>query len=69
MTRVGARRPKGPPGSACQPPHHRERVFAGVDAAELPRVAAVAARRPEPTAEDTYLDGLRALVNGLVEAG
>ncbi|OLT33127.1 transcriptional regulator [Actinomadura sp. CNU-125] len=46
-------------------PTYRERVFAGVDAAELPRVAGVASRWPELTAEDTYLDGLRALVDGL----
>ncbi|MEV5829506.1 TetR/AcrR family transcriptional regulator [Spirillospora sp. NPDC052242] len=47
-------------------PTYRERVFADVDAAELPRVAGVAGRWAELTAEDTYLDGLRALVGGLV---
>ncbi|MFD0905050.1 TetR/AcrR family transcriptional regulator [Actinomadura sediminis] len=46
-------------------PTYRERVFAEVDAAELPRVALVARRWAELTAEDTYLDGLRALVDGL----
>ncbi|QKG20608.1 TetR/AcrR family transcriptional regulator [Actinomadura verrucosospora] len=49
-------------------PTYRERVFADIDAAELPRLAAVADRWAELTAQDTYLDGLRALVGGLVGA-
>ncbi|QXJ20441.1 TetR/AcrR family transcriptional regulator [Actinomadura graeca] len=49
-------------------PTYRERVFAALDPAELPRLAALAGRWAPLTAEDTYLDGLRALVGGLVEA-
>ncbi|MBO1416666.1 TetR/AcrR family transcriptional regulator [Streptomyces sp. FH025] len=47
---------------------YRERVFAGLDASELPRLAQVADRWAPLTAEDTYLDGLRALVDGLLAA-
>ncbi|GGV08728.1 TetR family transcriptional regulator [Actinomadura cremea] len=50
-------------------PTYRDRVFAGLDPVELPRLASLGERWPELTAEDTYLDGLRALVSGLVEAG
>lgn len=50
-------------------PTYRDRVFAGLDPVELPRLASLGGRWPELTAEDTYLDGLRALVNGLVAAG
>lgn len=46
-------------------PTYRERVFAGLDPDELPRLSQVADRWPSLTAEDTYLDGLRALVSGL----
>jgi AcrR family transcriptional regulator len=49
-------------------PTHRERVFAGLDPDELPRLAAVADRWESLTAQDTYLGGLRALVDGLVAA-
>ncbi|MBT2211493.1 MULTISPECIES: TetR/AcrR family transcriptional regulator [Actinomadura] len=45
---------------------YRERVFADLDPEELPRLAAVGDRWARLTAEDTYLDGLRALVDGLV---
>ncbi|MBH5338171.1 TetR/AcrR family transcriptional regulator C-terminal domain-containing protein [Streptomyces pactum] len=44
---------------------YREQVFAGLDPAELPRLAQVADRWAPLTAEDTYQDGLRALVDGL----
>ncbi|MEU6450080.1 TetR/AcrR family transcriptional regulator [Streptomyces sp. NPDC046979] len=47
-------------------PTYREQVFDGLDANELPRLAEVAGRWASLTAEDTYLDGLRALVNGLL---
>ncbi|MDT0305809.1 TetR/AcrR family transcriptional regulator [Streptomyces sp. DSM 44917] len=45
---------------------YRERVFADLDPSELPRLAQVADRWAPLTAEDTYLDGLRALVDGLI---
>ncbi|MEU8029451.1 TetR/AcrR family transcriptional regulator [Streptomyces sp. NPDC049099] len=47
-------------------PTYRERVFAGLDPAELPRLAEVAGRWAPLTAEDTYAPGLRALLNGLL---
>ncbi|MDI2127742.1 helix-turn-helix domain-containing protein [Yinghuangia seranimata] len=47
-------------------PTYREHVFAGLDPAELPRLSGVAADWAELTAQDTYRDGLRALVTGLV---
>ncbi|WP_301176701.1 TetR/AcrR family transcriptional regulator [Actinomadura geliboluensis] len=46
-------------------PTYRERVFAELDGAELPRLAEVAGRWGPLTERDTYLDGLRALVDGL----
>ncbi|MFD8705685.1 TetR/AcrR family transcriptional regulator [Kitasatospora sp. NPDC059648] len=45
---------------------YRERVFADLDPGELPRLAQVADRWASLTAEDTYLEGLRALVDGLL---
>ncbi|MGR3934867.1 TetR/AcrR family transcriptional regulator [Streptomyces sp. BRA346] len=45
---------------------YRERVFADLDPDELPRLAHVADNWAPLTAEDTYLDGLRALVDGLL---
>jgi len=45
---------------------YRERVFADLDPDELPRLAQVADSWAPLTAEDTYLDGLRALVDGLL---
>ncbi|GGP33523.1 TetR/AcrR family transcriptional regulator [Streptomyces melanogenes] len=45
---------------------YRERVFADLDPDELPRLAQVADHWAPLTAEDTYLEGLRALVDGLV---
>jgi AcrR family transcriptional regulator len=45
---------------------YRERVFAELDRGELPRLAQVADRWAPLTAQDTYLDGLRALVDGLL---
>jgi AcrR family transcriptional regulator len=49
-------------------PTHRERVFADLDPGELPRLAQVADQWAPLTAEDTYLDGLRAMVDGLLAA-
>ncbi|MFI6156380.1 TetR/AcrR family transcriptional regulator [Kitasatospora sp. NPDC051170] len=45
---------------------YRERVFADLDAHEFPCLARVAADWAEITAEDTYRQGLRALVYGLL---
>ncbi|MFD5450022.1 TetR/AcrR family transcriptional regulator [Streptomyces sp. NPDC127100] len=45
---------------------YREQVFAGLDPGELPRLAQAADRWAPLTAEDTYQDGLRALVDGLL---
>ncbi|MFI1170474.1 TetR/AcrR family transcriptional regulator [Streptomyces melanogenes] len=47
---------------------YRERIFADLDPDELPRLAQVADHWAPLTAEDTYLEGLRALVDGLVAA-
>ncbi|KPI04378.1 regulatory protein TetR [Actinobacteria bacterium OK074] len=49
-------------------PTYRERVFADLDPAELPRLAQVADQWAPLTAKDTYLDGLGALVDGLLAA-
>ena len=49
-------------------PTYRARVFADLDPSELPRLAQVADQWAPLTAEDTYLDGLRALVDGLIAA-
>ncbi|WUI02341.1 TetR/AcrR family transcriptional regulator [Spirillospora sp. NBC_00431] len=46
-------------------PTYRDRVFADLDPEELPRLASLEGRWTELTARDTYLDGLRALVDGL----
>ncbi|MCF3107070.1 TetR/AcrR family transcriptional regulator C-terminal domain-containing protein [Streptomyces roseoverticillatus] len=45
---------------------YREQVFADLDPSELPRLAQVADRWAPLTAEDTYQDGLRALLDGLL---
>ena len=45
---------------------YREQVFANLDPGELPRLAQIAHRWTPLTGEDTYLDGLRALVDGLL---
>lgn len=50
-------------------PTYRERVFAEVDPVRFPRLASVADRWAPLTAEDTYADGLRALIDGLLAAG
>lgn len=47
---------------------YREHVFADLDPREVPRLAQIADRWAPLTAEDTYLDGLRALVDGLLAA-
>ncbi|CAL9569482.1 hypothetical protein SUDANB174_04765 [Streptomyces sp. enrichment culture] len=47
-------------------PTYRERVFADLDPAALPRLAALGPRWGELTAEDTCAVGLRALVDGLL---
>lgn len=49
-------------------PTYRERVFADLDPSELPRLAQVADHWAPLTAEDTYIEGLRALVDGLLAA-
>ncbi|MBY8339184.1 TetR/AcrR family transcriptional regulator [Streptomyces spinosirectus] len=49
-------------------PTYRDQVFAALDPDELPRLSQVAQRWAPLTAEDTYLDGLRALVDGLLAA-
>ncbi|MGW2326304.1 TetR/AcrR family transcriptional regulator [Streptomyces sp. NPDC001700] len=45
---------------------YREQVFTDLDPDELPRLAHVAEDWAALTAEDTYLDGLSALVDGLL---
>ncbi|MFD7685385.1 TetR/AcrR family transcriptional regulator [Streptomyces sp. NPDC059781] len=45
---------------------YREQVFADLDPGELPRLTQAADRWAPLTAEDTYQDGLRALVDGLL---
>ncbi|MFE7315935.1 TetR/AcrR family transcriptional regulator [Streptomyces sp. NPDC057555] len=47
-------------------PTYRDQVFAELDPTELPRLAQVADHWAPLTAQDTYLDGLRALVDGLL---
>ncbi|MFJ5679686.1 TetR/AcrR family transcriptional regulator [Streptomyces sp. NPDC093097] len=47
-------------------PTYRDQVFAELDPIELPRLAQVADHWTPLTAQDTYLDGLRALVDGLL---
>lgn len=47
-------------------PTVREQIFAELDPDEFPRLAAVADRWGDLTAEDTYEQGLRALVDGLL---
>ncbi|MBK3628337.1 TetR/AcrR family transcriptional regulator C-terminal domain-containing protein [Streptomyces sp. MBT49] len=47
-------------------PTYREQVFADIDPDELPRLSQVSDRWALLTAENTYLDGLRALVQGLL---
>ncbi|MFF0384328.1 TetR/AcrR family transcriptional regulator [Streptomyces sp. NPDC004286] len=45
---------------------YREQVFADLDPSELPRLKQAANRWAPLTAEDTYRDGLRSLVDGLL---
>lgn len=45
---------------------YRDRVFTELDSGELPRLAQLADRWAPLTAEDTYLEGLKALVDGLL---
>ncbi|WP_253772344.1 TetR/AcrR family transcriptional regulator [Goodfellowiella coeruleoviolacea] len=47
-------------------PSYRDEVFASLDPAELPRLAALADRWTALTTVDTYAAGLRALVDGLL---
>jgi AcrR family transcriptional regulator len=49
-------------------PTYRDRVFATLNSEDLPRLAQLADRWAPLTAQDTYLDGLRALVGGLLLA-
>ncbi|MGM9469229.1 TetR/AcrR family transcriptional regulator [Streptomyces murinus] len=50
-------------------PTRREQVFTDLAPGELPRLAELAEAWGPLTAEDTYLDGLRALVGGLTARG
>jgi AcrR family transcriptional regulator len=54
--------------AADERPTYRQQVFAGLDAAELPRLAQAADLWEPLTVEDTYRDGLRSLVDGLLVA-
>ncbi|OXM61860.1 TetR/AcrR family transcriptional regulator [Amycolatopsis vastitatis] len=47
-------------------PRYRDSVFGSLDSARFPSLAAVGDRWPELTARDTYRQGLRALVDGLL---
>ncbi|MET8543980.1 helix-turn-helix domain-containing protein [Kitasatospora sp. NPDC004799] len=49
-------------------PTHRQQVFADLDPERLPRLAGLADRWSSLTAQDTYRDGLDALVDGLLAA-
>lgn len=62
VVRTAAARRRAGDGRAT----YREQVFAGLDPGELPYLSQVADRWAPLTAEDTYLDGLRALVDGLL---
>ncbi|MBL1080857.1 TetR/AcrR family transcriptional regulator C-terminal domain-containing protein [Streptomyces actinomycinicus] len=48
-------------------PTYRDRVFAGLDPAELPHLSRIAPRWAPLTAQDTYEQGLRALLDGLLD--
>jgi AcrR family transcriptional regulator len=50
-------------------PTYRTEVFAGLDPETHPRLAALGERWPELTAQDTYVDGLRALIDGALWEG
>ncbi|MEV7184103.1 TetR/AcrR family transcriptional regulator [Kitasatospora sp. NPDC093102] len=50
-------------------PTHRQQVFADLDPEQLPRLGQLAGRWAPLTAQDTYRDGLGALVDGLLAAG
>jgi AcrR family transcriptional regulator len=58
---TAARRRTARPG-----PTYRDEVFARIDADAYPRLGSVADDWAELTARDTYRDGLRALVDGLL---
>jgi AcrR family transcriptional regulator len=45
-------------------PSYRDEILPQLDPAEFPRMASLAKRWPALTAEDTYRDGLRALIEG-----
>jgi AcrR family transcriptional regulator len=47
-------------------PTYRDTVFGNLDPDRLPHLAAIGGRWPELTARDTYADGLRAFVDGLL---
>ncbi len=50
-------------------PTYREQVFTDLAPGELPRLSELTDAWGPLTAEDTYLDGLRALVEGLTGRG
>lgn len=56
----------GPAAHKQRPTHIPGAVFADLDRGELPRSAQLADRWAPLTVEDTYLDGLRALLDGLL---
>jgi AcrR family transcriptional regulator len=45
---------------------YRDEVFEGLDPTEFPRLSALSGQWPTLTGKDTYSDGLRALVDGLL---
>lgn len=53
-------------GSGARPPADHAAFFEGIDASRLPRLASVADQWPVLAARDTYLEGLRAFVDGLL---
>jgi hypothetical protein len=51
----------------AESPTYREKAFARLDPGIHPRLAALSERWSDLTAEDTYVDGLRALVDGALQ--
>ncbi|RNG20360.1 TetR/AcrR family transcriptional regulator [Streptomyces botrytidirepellens] len=66
VVRATAARRRADAGPDADRATYRERIFADLDPDELPRLAQVADNWAPLTAEDTYLDGLRAVVDGLL---
>jgi AcrR family transcriptional regulator len=53
-------------GAGDERPTPRDPFFEGLDASQLPRLAAIGNQWPTLAARDTYPEGLRALVDGLL---